>query len=127
MFFFHIIVAFLQCFFPSLFPVPVPAIPAPIIPFGVCLPSLFYSFLLIFLLSQVGRRVFFWNADGSIMSGEIQSLARLIDVSLLSFIVFLFFTLLLIDSPFLGYHSRPCSFGWRGGIPSLRSTSYLFP
>ena len=31
------------------------------------------------------------------------------------------------DSLLLGYHSRPCSFGWRGGIPSLCSTSYLFP
>ena len=126
MFFFHIIVAFFQRLFPSLFPVPVPAVPTPIIPFGVCLPSLFHGFLLIFLLSQVGRRVFFWNADGSVMIGEIQSLARLIDVSPL-FNVFLFFTLFLIDSPFLGYHSCPCSFGWRGGIPSLRSTPHLFP
>src|SRR6202040_1874757 len=92
MFFFHIIIPFLQRFFPSLFPVPIPAIPAPIIPFGVCLPSLFHGFLLIFLLSQVGRRVFFWNADGSVMIGEIQSLARLIDVSPLFNAFFFFFS-----------------------------------
>src|ERR1700722_17310763 len=126
MFFFHIIVAFFQRLFPSLFPVPVPAVPAPIIPFGVCLPSLFHGFLLIFLLSQVGRRVFFWNADGSVMIGEIQSLARLIDVSPLSN-AFLFPFLSFIDSPLLGYYSCSCSLGWRGGIPSFRSTPHLFP
>ena len=32
-----------------------------------------------------------------------------------------------IDSPLPGSHSCPCSFGWRGGIPSLRSTPHLLP
>ena len=126
MFFFHIIVAFFQRLFPSLSPIPVPVVPAPISPFGVCLPSLFHGSLLIFLLSQVGRRVFFWNADGSVMTGEIQSLARLIDVSPLSN-AFLFPFLSFIDSPLLGYYSCSCSLGWRGGIPSFRSTPHLFP